>query len=62
MTRGVGNSFVTQAGGCDARVGKQFCDASGEVVTQWLGNSFVTQTGIAMQGLGNNFVTQAGGS
>ena len=41
--QGVGNSFVTQAGGCDARGWKQFCDAGGGVVTQGVGNSFVTQ-------------------
>ena len=46
MTQGVGKSFVTQAtGGCDARVGKQFCDAGGGVVTQGVENSFVTQAG-----------------
>ena len=49
-----------QAGGCDARGGKQFCDASGEVVTRGVGDSFVSQAGgVVTQGLGNSFATQA---
>ena len=43
MTQGVGNSFVTQAGGRDARGGRQFRDADGRLVTQGVGNSFVRQ-------------------
>ena len=42
-TQGLGNSFVTQAGDRDARGGRQFCDADGRVVTQGVGNNFATQ-------------------
>ena len=45
MTQGVGNSFVTQAGGRDARGGRQFRDADGRLVTEVVGNSFVMQGG-----------------
>ena len=55
------HSIIKKGPRCDARVGKQLCDASGGVVTQGGGNMFLTQAGIVTQGVGNSFVMQAGG-